>query len=227
MAFVIDDNRTSDSPFVEKIWHMQSDSADAFISQAATHWEMVIMKYEGKTSLTVRGPETKATPVAILPDAEWLGITFTLGSFMPDLPPSTLLDGSNVELPQATCGSFWLHGSTWELPTYDNADAFVERLIREELLAYDPVVDAVLQGQTPAFSPRTLQYRFVRATGLTQNKLHQIQRAKRAAALLSAGMPIADTAQEVGYFDQSHLTNALKQLLGQTPAQIARVADGE
>ena len=224
MKFVVDDNRPSRSPFLEMIWRTQSDSVGSFISQAVSHWEMVIMKHQGKTTLTVRGPETKATPASVPADAEWLGITFKLGTFMPHLPLSSLLDGGNAELPEATSKSFWLYGSTWEFPTYENADTFVMRLEHEGLLEHDPIVDGVLQGHPQAFSPRALQYRFLRATGLTQNKVHQIERARRAAALLAGGMPILDTAYEVGYFDQSHLTNALKRFLGQTPAQIARVS---
>lgn len=223
MKFVVNDTRPSDSPFVEMIWHTQSDSVGSFISQAAVCWEMVITKHQGKTILTVRGPETKATPVSVPADTEWLGITFKLGTFMPHLPPGNLLDGCDVELCEVTPTSFWLHGSRWTFPTYENADTFVERLVREGLLAHDPIVNTVLQGHPQAFSPRTLQYHFLRATGLTQNKVHQIERARRAATLLAGGMPIPDAAYEVGYFDQSHLTNALKRFLGQTPAQIARV----
>ncbi len=221
MTFILEASRPSDAPFVEMIWRTQSINAGSFISHAGIHWEIVIMKYEGKTSLTVRGPETKASSVSFPADAEWMGITFKLGSFMPDLPPGGLLDKYTAALPEASNKSFWLHGSTWEIPTYENADTFVKRLEREGLLAHDPVVDAVLQGQAQTFSPRTLQYRFSRATGLTQNQFHQIERAQQAGALLQQGFSILDTAYQLGYFDQSHLTNALKRFLGQTPAQIA------
>lgn len=225
MTFVVEDVRRSDSSIVEMIWRTQSGDAGSFISKAVPQWELVIMKHQGKTTVGVRGPETKASPASFPADADWLGVTFKLGTFMPHLPPGRLMDG--VELPEATGKSFWLHGSTWEVPTYENADAFVMKLQREGLLAYDPIVEAVLQGQPLAFSPRALQYRFLRATGLTQSKVHQIERARRAAALLESGMPILDAAYEVGYFDQSHLTNALKRFLGQTPAQIARMKQPE
>jgi hypothetical protein len=227
MTFVVEDVRPSDSPYVEMIWRTQSGSAGSFISQAISRWELVIMNHRGKTMVAVRGPETKASPASFPAEADWLGVTFKLGTFMPHLPLTRLLDGCGIELPEAAHKSFWLHGSSWELPTYENADMFVMRLKHEGLLEHDPIVDAVLQGEPQAFSPRALQYRFLRATGLTQNKVHQIERAKRAAALLANGLPILETAYEVGYFDQSHLTNALKRFLGQTPAQIARVSQPE
>jgi AraC-like DNA-binding protein len=39
--------------------------------------------------------------------------------------------------------------------------------------------------------------------------------------LLHQGKPIIDTAHELGYADQSHLTRSLKRLLGYTPRAIA------
>jgi methylphosphotriester-DNA--protein-cysteine methyltransferase len=67
-----------------------------------------------------------------------------------------------------------------------------------------------------------VQYRFLHATGLTQSTVYQIERARRAAALLQQGMPILDTVFEAGYFDQAHLTRSLKRFMGQTPAQLVR-----
>ena len=221
------EERPSGSPYVETIWHYQSEQPGSFISTAAVHWEMVVTRCEGKMMLTVRGPETKATPAEVAPDAEWLGITFKLGTFMPDFPPGVLLDRNDVNLPEATGNSFWLYGSTWEVPTYENVDTFVARLEREGLLKHDPLVDAVRQGQPQDVSLRTLQYRFVRATGLPHKVIQQIERARRATTLLKQGTPILDIAFELGYFDQSHLTNALKRFLGQTPAQIADVKQPE
>jgi len=170
----------------------------------------------------VRGPETKATPADLPADAEWLGITFKLGTFMPDFLPGSLLDRHDVNLPVATGKSFGLGGSTWEFPTYENADTFVKRLVRSELLVRDPLVEGVLQDAPLNLSPRALQYRFQRATGLTRKTVQQIQRAWQATALLEQGCPVLDTAYQLGYFDQSHLTNSLRRYMGQTPAQISQ-----
>src|SRR5690349_3466925 len=110
------EKRMSDSLFVEEIWHTQSERGGAFISTAAIHWEMVLMRYKGKTTFTVRGPETEATSAPLPAETEWLGITFKLGTFMPNLLPGSLLDGHDVNLPQTSSNSFWLYGSAWELP---------------------------------------------------------------------------------------------------------------
>jgi hypothetical protein len=227
MAFIFED-RLSDSSFVEMLWRVQSEHAGSFISIAASHWEMVVTRYRGKTTFTVRGPETKATPLHYQwTGAEWLGIRFKLGAFMPHLPPGNLLDRRDANLPEATSKSFWLHGSAWEFPNFENADTFVDRLVRGGLLIRDPVVEAVLRGHPRALSPRSIQYRFLQATGLTYKAIQQIERARQAKALLEQGVSILDTVHEAGYFDQSHLANSLKRLLGQTPAQIARVRQPE
>ena len=216
------DERSANSSFVEVIWHTRSVRAGDFTSVAASNWEMVITTFNGKTMITARGPETKASEADFPADAEFFGITFKLGSFMPHLPLKTLLDRQDATLPVASSNSFWLHGSAWELPTFENADVFVERLIRQGILVRDPVVEAAMQGHTPDMSIRSVQYRFVQATGLTHKTIQQIERARFAVSLLEQGTPISDTSFELGYFDQAHLTNSLKRFIGKTPAQIAQ-----
>ncbi len=220
------EERPSDSPFVERIWRTQSERAGAFTSLAVSHWEMVVTRHNGKITLTVRGPETKATPVYCSVQAEWFGIIFKCGTFMPHLLASDLVDGA-IDLPEAASKSFWLHGSAWQFPDYHNADTFVDRLVREGLLVRDPIVDAVLQNRPQALSPRSIQRRFVRATGLTHGSIRQIERARYATTLLQQGISILDTVDQAGYADQAHLTRSLKHFIGKTPTQIIRKTDPE
>jgi AraC-like DNA-binding protein len=221
MSFIFEE-RQSDSSFVEAIWRTQSESAGSFTSLAASHWEIVVTRRNGQTSLTVRGPETKATPADLPADAEFSGIIFKLGTFMPHLPPGNLLDRRDANLPKATSKTFWLHGAAWQFPNYENADTFVDRLVREGLLVREPVVEAALQGQLNEQSLRSIQRRFLRATGLSRSAIRQIERARQAVTLLEQGVPILETVSQAGYADQPHLTRALKRLMGQTPAQVAR-----
>ena len=146
---------------------------------------------------------------------------------MPNFLPGRLLDRQDVNLPEATGNSFWLGGSTWECPVDENVDTFVNRLVRNGLLVRDPLVDDMMQDIPLDLSPRALQYRFQRATGLTRKAVQQIQRIRQATTLLEQGYPILDTAYRLGYFDQSHLTNSLKRYMGQTPTQISRVLQPE
>jgi len=213
------DERSSESPLVERVWSNCSDQPGEFISIALNHSELVFTKRRGVLRITLRGPETKATKAYAPDDAEFVGIIFNLGTFMPKLPIATLVD-SSIDLPQATCNSFWLNGSVWEVPTFENTDVFVDRLVREGLLVHDSIVDTVLQGEISKLSVRSTQRRFLQATGLTHTTVRQIERARYATTLLKQGISILDTVFEAGYFDQPHLTRSLKQYIGQTPAQI-------
>jgi hypothetical protein len=133
MIFTFEE-RPSDSSFVESIWRVQSERVGDFLSVATSHWEMVVSRYEGNTYMTVRGPETKVTPLHVsLVGAEWLGVRFKLGTLMPHLPASNLVD-RDVNLPNASSRSFWLNSSAWQFPDYENADTFVDRLVRDGLL---------------------------------------------------------------------------------------------
>jgi AraC-like DNA-binding protein len=219
---VIDEERASDSPFVERIWrsHSEGERGTPFLSIAATHCELVLTRLQGKVSVQLRGPETKATPVGDAPaEGEWVGILLKLGTLVPHVPTSRLVDGG-VDLPTAASSSFWLGGSVWQFPDYENADTFVERLVREGLLVRDPVVAAAVQGQLKDLTQRAVQYRFLQATGITQRTARQIERARYATFLLQHGVSIPDTIEQAGYYDQPHLTRSLRRFIGQTPAQL-------
>jgi AraC-like DNA-binding protein len=216
------DDRPSDSPFIERVWRCHTEHAGIFLSVAASHFEMVVTRHRGKTFLTLRGPETKATTVDCPAEGEWLGVRFRLGAFMPALPPGNLLDRQDVTLPDAASRSFWWKGSAWEYPDFENADTFVARLARKGVIARDVIADAVLRGHSHAMSVRSTQRHVLHATGVTHSTLRKIERARHATNLLKQGVSILDTIHQAGYFDQPHLTRSLKHLIGQTPAAIIR-----
>jgi AraC-like DNA-binding protein len=220
--FIIFEDRPSDCPFVERIWRCHSERAGVFHSMAASHCEMVVTRHKGKTCLTVRGPETKATTADCPAEGEWVAIRFKLGTFMPLMPASNLRDRRDVTLPEATSRSFWLNGSAWEYPDFENAETFVKRLVHDGLIAMDLSVNAALQGQRQELSLRSAQRHFLQATGITHSTIRQIERARHATNLLQEGVSILDTVHAAGYYDQAHLTRSLNYLIGQTPAQIIR-----
>jgi hypothetical protein len=214
-------DRPSDSPYVERVWRYHSEGPGSFLSIAECRSELVVTSYQGRIMLTVRGPETRATRMSYSPDAEWLGIRLKPGAFLPSWPARALVD-RGVSLPAAMRGSFWLDASAYQVPDYENADTFVARLVRAGLLAIDPTVPAALRGEPTNASPRTLQRRFLAATGVTRKAARQIERARYAALRLMRGDSIADVTHDAGYFDQPHLTRSLKRLIGQTPAELLR-----
>src|SRR5512141_817164 len=100
------DERVSDVSFVERIWHSQGERLGPFISIAEAQCELVVTKYKGRTTMTLRGPTTKATPAFCPADAEFFGIQFKAGAFLPDLPAKMVMDRQDLNLPEATGKSF-------------------------------------------------------------------------------------------------------------------------
>jgi hypothetical protein len=218
---IVYEERLSDSPYVETVTHGWTESDGSTVRPAECRWHLVVVRQAGEARALAVGPWTGAGIASWGAGAEILWIRFALGTFLPHVPARNLLDTETV-LPDATSKSFWLGGSARPFPDHENAEAFVERLVREGVLARDPVVSAASTGCPPqGLSPRTLRHRFLRATGLAQGAVHQVERANRAAAHLRRGVPIPDVVHEEGYFDQSHMTRSLKRWVGRTPARIA------
>jgi hypothetical protein len=118
--------------------------------------------------------------------------------------------------------TFWLAQDALEIPTFDNAEGLIDRLIRRDLIVRDEIVEGVVEGRPRAIHPRSVQRHFLEAMGVTAKRLEQIQRACRAVELLAQGKRPVDVAIELGYADQSHMTRALKSIMGRTPSQVAR-----
>ena len=109
------------------------------------------------------------------------------------------------------------------MPTPANLDVFVEHLQRAGLLVFDPLIEELRNGgAVDNVAERTAQSRFVRAVGLSRRKLKLIERTRHAARLLRDGGAIADVASDTGFYDQPHLTRAVRQLIGYTPSELVR-----
>jgi hypothetical protein len=222
MFIHFDADRPSDSRLVERVWRCHSERGGPFLAVASSHWEFVVTRLGGETTVTLHGPETCAREVYCPPDGEWFAIRFKAGTFMPQFPVSRLLNGKDVNLEPAWRGRFRLAGTSWEIPTFDNAETFVSRLGRQGLLRRDAAVVAALEGDNLALTSRSRQRHFLHATGMTQATLRQIERSRLAVLLLREGANAAEVAAASGYFDQAHLTRSLRRHIGLTPMRISR-----
>ncbi len=218
---IIFEDRASDSPYIESVTQGYTPHAGSTLRPAEINWHMVLVRQAGHAQMIVVGPWSTAGTAAWGADAEILWIKFKLGTFMPQRPTRSFRD-SETSLPGASSQSFWLRGSAWQFPDFENVETFVERLVHDDALVFDPVVTMTLQDQLPDVSPRTVRYRFLQATGLTQSHIRQFQRARQAVTLLQQGVSILDVVHEAGYFDQPHLTRSLKRFMGTTPAQQSK-----
>ena len=217
-----DNDRASDSPLIERVWRCHSERAGIFLSVASSHWEMVITRLNGKSIVTLRGPETRPTEVLCPANGEWLAIRFKAGTFMPQLPAHRLMNNPGVNLPQLSPRSFLLDGRKWEFPTFDNAESFVNRLVNKGVVARDPEITAALRSEPTTISTRSAQRRFLQVIGMTHNTLRQIERARFALNLLREDVAIADVVWQCGFYDHAHLTRSLRRWIGITPTEINR-----
>src|SRR5260221_2546710 len=142
---IIAEERVADSPYVETITRGRTASDGSPLRPAGICWHMVLCRQNGNIDLLVVGPWTSAGVISYTEGAELLWIKFKPGTFLPHLPTRHLLDRETI-LPGAAGKSFWLDGSAWQFPDYENADTFVDRLWRAGVLASDPVRDPGLQN---------------------------------------------------------------------------------
>ncbi len=216
------ENRLSDSPFIERVWRSYSTMGGPFYSMAEPNIELVIARAGGLAQVILRGPVTRASVADCPADGEWLGIRFRVGTHLPGLPTSNLLDHRSLALPRAGDRMFWFCGQPWEIPTFHNAETFVAKLAAAGVIARDGVVELVFESRQLDVTLRSVQRRFLQATGMTRDGFRQIERARYATHLLRGGMSVLDVVDRAGYFDQPHLSRALRRLIGPTPAGLLR-----
>jgi transcriptional regulator GlxA family with amidase domain len=88
------------------------------------------------------------------------------------------------------------------------------------VLTGPPELARALAGEDAGYSDRQLQRRFSAEIGLGRKQVAQLERARRAYALLQAGRCLAEAASEAGYADQAHMTRSFRLIAGRTPASI-------
>jgi AraC-like DNA-binding protein len=218
MTFIAE-GRLSDSPYVDSIWHGRADTDHTLMCPADGRWNLTFTIVKGRVQVSVEGPMSRAVPKTHVEGVDWLVIKFKLGVFLPGMSARNYLDDAAL-LPQAANRSFWLHRSTWQMPDYQNADTFVDWLVRDDAVQFNPVVSAALQDQPLPAAARTLRHHFLQTTGLSQSRIRQIERARLAMTLLQQDVSILDVVHRLGYADQPHLTRSLKRFMGYTPTQV-------
>lgn len=211
--------RSSDSPWISSVWTSRSDDVTEMTAVACETWGLVFWEQDGARSAAVVGPETRTSTAPVPDNAQFTGIQFAVGTSLRMTPTSMLVD-SGIELPDTTARRFWLDGARREIPQSDDAEAFVQSLVRDGALTRDPLVSAYLAGNPSFTTSRTLERRFRAATGLTRGGIELIQRAQRAAEMLTAGTAVADVVASLDYYDEPHLARALRRFIGRTAGQL-------
>ena len=113
------EERSSDSPYIEMVTRGRTVSEGSTIRPAEVNWHMVFVREHGRAQPIVVGPLTASGVTSWGEGGEILWIKFKLGTFMPHLRVRDFLD-VETSLPEAASNSFWLKGSTWQFPDFEN-----------------------------------------------------------------------------------------------------------
>lgn len=215
------DTKYVKSPYVEHIQHMRFTADGEMLLTPDGFWDIAILHQHGQTMILRTGLTT--VPVTLQYEAgdSIVVISFKPHVYMPLMPGQSMRD-VGVMLPRIGTQKFWIGTDAFEVPSFENADEFVNKLAHSQLLETNDAVASILAGSPKAMSTRSLQRHFVQTTGLTYKYFTQIERAKKAASLLAVGRPAIEVAFALGYTDQPHMIKSLKYILGQTPASLTK-----
>lgn len=186
--------------------------------------------------LNVAGPDTQPSP--IVSQASFTGIRFKPGAAPGYLgvAASELVDRSVPLVELWGRSAEELEERLAESPS--SAPRLLEDALRvRESAPVDPLVRRMLcelsprDGRTPNVtslarrldvSERTLRRRCASAIGYGPKTLDRILRFRRALRLITAKVPLVETAHLAGYVDQTHLTHEFQRLAGAAPGQLTR-----
>ena len=219
------DTRTSDSSWISTVWTCASEDVAMMRAVASETWGLVFWSEDGSPQAAVVGPQSRTSVASVPSEAIFVGIEFTVGTSLRIADTISIVD-AGIALPDARSRSFWLDGRRWTTPGADDAELFVDQLIRHGVIARDPVVTAVVRGDRPVLSSRTVERRFRVATGLTRGTIAQIERVRTASAMLATGERVADIVDRLGYFDEPHLALMLRRYIGRSAQQLRSGAGG-
>jgi hypothetical protein len=113
------ESRTEPSEFVERVWRTWSVPEESMLSVALPHCQLVVVKpSSGRPMAVLRGPETTTNESGIPQDAEFLGIEFKIGAFMPNFALEALVNvGQELDAVSARRVAF--AGRSWEIPNFE------------------------------------------------------------------------------------------------------------
>jgi hypothetical protein len=210
-----------DSPWVASVSFMPVQRPGAMLVPPDGTWDLVFIRDENGMRAIRTGLSTKAVRLRHTGTEEILAISFKASVKLAAADPIASLDKGYV-LP-GDHRRFGIAGEIFEIPAFNNADLFVERLAKNGLIQANPAIQSILDGEPIAVSARTLQRQFKLTTGMTHKRFTMIERARLAAESLRNGEAAQEVVHALGFYDQAHLINSLREIVGQTPSQLGRL----
>jgi hypothetical protein len=208
------------SPFVAKVSFMSVDRAGETLIVPDGTWDLVFIQNQQGIRAVRTGLTTRAVRLRHRESEQILAISFKASVNIATVDPVASLNNGYVL--EGDRKKFRIAGEVFEVPAFSNADVFVQRLEKAGLLRTNRAVQSILDGQPIARSERTVQRQFKATTGMTYKRFTLIERATLAAERLRKGVSANDVVHALGFYDQAHLINSLREVVGQTPSQLDR-----
>ncbi len=211
--------RDSPSPLVSIVWRSVAEESGTYVDAANEFWGLAFGSgVRDAFEAVLIGPSRTSRELEVHAGDDNWGVEFRAHVFLRRVPK---LDVLGEIRPLPTDGRFFeLAGVRFPVPTYAGMDGLVEAMVTQGVLAGPPELARALDGDEAGYSERQLQRRFSSEVGLGRKQVAQLQRARRAYALLQAGRSLAEAAYEAGYADQAHMTRSFRLIAGRTPASI-------
>ena len=209
----------SDAPYIECVYRARAVRDERYLVPATEHWDIWFGREPGReTTAGLGGPSLGHRWVRSTVGEYGWGVQLRVHVFVVGVSKRLVL-GGEMRLP-VDDGRIELGGHRFDVPEFEDLEAFVDALVEAGVLRADDDVRRALEGDEAGYSERQWQRRAREATGMTRKQIAQITRAQRAFELLQQGVTPAECAAECGYADQAHLTRSLRVFRGMTPARI-------
>ena len=219
----IHESRYSDHTYIDRVWKTQNVEDGVYLATPDGSWDIIVLiQADGSRSVMLTGQATEPMDVPYTGGTSSVVVSFAAGAFLPAYPGKRLLNSFEM-LPCPDANHFVLAGETFEIPSYETAEALVEAMVARGVVRMDEVVASILQGDDKALSDRAKQRHFSEVTGLTRKSLEQIKRAQAAIRELQDGKRPVDVAMETGFTDQAHLSKSLKKIMHRKPSEISEI----
>ena len=214
--------RASSHPWIDTVWQTVCLEDGIYKSTPDGSWDLILsVSSEGESLVFLSGQATEPVEVPYLAGEHSVVISFAAHVYL--ATESEVRTGAAVRFLPVRGDRFDLDGADLPLPTFEDAEALVDQMIRAGLLKSDDLVAKAFSDNPKAASKRSVQQHFKRTTGITQKNFQMIRRAQEAVRRLKRGEAPAAVAADLGYTDQPHMIKSIKTIMGRLPSDLELV----
>ena len=214
--------RSSPHPWIDTVWQTVCLDDGVYRATPDGAWDLILaVSPDGEPLVFLTGQATEPVDVPYQAGEHSVVVSFAAHVYL--ATESEVRTGAAVRFLPVAGDRFDLDGTSLPLPTFENAEDLIDRMIRAGLLKSDDLVAKAFSENPKAASKRSVQLHFKRTTGITQKDFQMIRRAQEAVRRLKRGEAPAAVAADLGYSDQPHMIKSIKTIMGHLPSNLELV----